>query len=87
LNPLIEVNLAEVSEPRFSHMLTAEAKKILRKSSRRGNCRRWIGFSEDDVNSPPKAQISGWERARVSCLTNALSLKLRGSHAAKATGM
>ena len=44
--------------------------------------RRWIGFSEDDVNSPPKAQISGCEGVRVNCRTNALSVKLRGSHAA-----
>jgi hypothetical protein len=82
LNPLIEVNLAEVSEPRFSRMLTAEAKKILKKSSRRDNCQRWIGFSEDDVNLPTKAQISGCEGVRVNCRNNALSVKLRGSHAA-----
>ena len=37
---------------------------------------------EDDVNSPPKAQISGCEGVRVNCRTNALSVKLRGSHAA-----
>jgi hypothetical protein len=82
LNPLIEVNLAEVREPRFSHMLTAEAKKILKKSARRDNCRRWIGFSEDDVNLPPKAQISDCEGVRVNCRNNALSVKLRGSQAA-----
>jgi hypothetical protein len=54
LNPLIEVNLTEVSERRFSHMLTAKAKKIMKKSSRRDNCRRRIGFFEDDVNLPPR---------------------------------
>jgi len=28
LNPLIEVNLAEMNEPRFSHILTAEARRF-----------------------------------------------------------
>jgi hypothetical protein len=79
LNPLIEVNLAEVSGPRFSHMLTAEAKKILKKSSLRDNCRRRIGFSENDVNLPPKAQISGCEGVRVNCRTNALSVSSVGA--------
>ena len=42
--------------------------------------RRWIDFSEDDDKYSLKAQISGGEAAVM--FTNALSVKLRGSHAA-----
>ncbi len=61
--------------------MTAKVKNILPNLRGATISRRWIGFSEDDVNSPPKAQISGSEGVRLNCRANALSVKLRGGHA------
>jgi hypothetical protein len=58
------VNVAKAERARFSHALTPEGKKNFGIFRGATISRRWIGFSEDDVNQPPKAQISGGEGVR-----------------------
>ena len=81
VDPLVAVSLAKPERSHFSHIVTAKVKKILPKSSRRDNCRRWIGFSEDDANFTAKGADIRLRRRPGKLRTNAFSVKLRRSHA------
>ena len=61
-------------------MLAIEAKKHFWTNPAAPNQQEWIVFSKGDDNQSPKAQISDGEAAVM--FTDALSVKLRGSHAA-----
>jgi hypothetical protein len=63
-------------------MLTAEARRFWKNLRDATIAEGGSASPEDDVNLPPKAEISDCEGVRVNCRTNALSVKLRGSHAA-----
>ena len=73
------VSVAKLERSHFFSCPYGKSKEHYEKFCGATISRRWIGFSEDDENSPSKARISGCEGAVMS--PNALSVKLRGSHA------